>query len=179
MVSSTPHPHFTPGIDPVPIVQETGWAPEPVWTGGNLVPTGIRSRTVQPVAQSLYRLSYPALFFHTRVAKKHKGDQALQSYWNANCCAPSSRVSNREINYFSAPDLRFFFRACDFIWCGRFGIFLSCKISTRPLLQSEYELYYWSNLHHTPQFPDWFSFATDKVNGSQAHRLSTSVVEPQ
>ena len=26
----------------------------------NLVPTGIRSQTVQPVAQSLYRLSYPA-----------------------------------------------------------------------------------------------------------------------
>ena len=26
----------------------------------NLVPTGIRSRTVQPVAQSLYRLTYPA-----------------------------------------------------------------------------------------------------------------------
>ena len=26
----------------------------------NLVPTGIRSRTVQPVAQSLYRVSYPA-----------------------------------------------------------------------------------------------------------------------
>jgi len=25
----------------------------------NLIPTGIRSRTVQPVAQSLYRLSYP------------------------------------------------------------------------------------------------------------------------
>ena len=28
----------------------------------NLVPTGIRSRTVQPVAQSLYRLSYPAYY---------------------------------------------------------------------------------------------------------------------
>jgi len=27
----------------------------------NLVPAGFRSRTVQPVAQSLYRLSYPAL----------------------------------------------------------------------------------------------------------------------
>jgi len=26
----------------------------------NLVPTGIRSRTLQPVAQSLYRLNYPA-----------------------------------------------------------------------------------------------------------------------
>ena len=24
----------TPGKDPIPIVQEAGWAPEPVWTGG-------------------------------------------------------------------------------------------------------------------------------------------------
>jgi len=24
----------TPGKDPVPIVQEAGWAPGPVWTGG-------------------------------------------------------------------------------------------------------------------------------------------------
>ena len=42
-----------PGKDPVPILQEAGRAE-------NLVPTGIRSRTVQLVAQSLYRLSYPA-----------------------------------------------------------------------------------------------------------------------
>ena len=40
-----------PGKDPVPIVQEAGWAPGPGWTGAeNLVPTGFRSRTVQPVA---------------------------------------------------------------------------------------------------------------------------------
>ena len=59
MVSSTLRPHFTPGKDLVPILQEAGWAPGPVWTGAeNLVPTGIRSRTVNPVAQSLYRLSY-------------------------------------------------------------------------------------------------------------------------
>jgi hypothetical protein len=32
VVSSTPRPHFTPGIDPVPIVQEVGWVPGPVWT---------------------------------------------------------------------------------------------------------------------------------------------------
>ena len=32
------------GKDPVPIVQEAGWAPGPVWTGAeNLAPTGIRS----------------------------------------------------------------------------------------------------------------------------------------
>jgi hypothetical protein len=30
---STPRPgRFTPGNDPVPIVQEAGWAPGPVWT---------------------------------------------------------------------------------------------------------------------------------------------------
>ena len=50
-VSVTPWPLFTPGKDSVPIVQEAGWAPGPVWTGAeNLAPTGIRSRTVQPVA---------------------------------------------------------------------------------------------------------------------------------
>jgi hypothetical protein len=32
MVSSTPRPHFTPGKAPVPILQEAGWAPGPVWT---------------------------------------------------------------------------------------------------------------------------------------------------
>jgi len=42
--SVTPRPLFTPEKDPVPIVQEGGWAPGPVWTGAeNLAPTGIRS----------------------------------------------------------------------------------------------------------------------------------------
>jgi hypothetical protein len=35
---------FYPRKDPVPIVQEAGWAPGPVWTGAeNLAPTGILS----------------------------------------------------------------------------------------------------------------------------------------
>ena len=34
VVSSTPQPHFTRGKNPVPILQEGGWAPAPVWTGG-------------------------------------------------------------------------------------------------------------------------------------------------
>ena len=38
VVSSTPRTHFTPGKDPVPIVQEAGWAPGPVWTGGKSRP---------------------------------------------------------------------------------------------------------------------------------------------
>jgi len=36
--AARPGPHFTPGIDPVPILQETGWAPGPVWTGGKSRP---------------------------------------------------------------------------------------------------------------------------------------------
>jgi hypothetical protein len=50
VIGSTPRLHFTPGKDPVPILQEAGCAPGPGWTGAeNLVPTGIPSRTVQPV----------------------------------------------------------------------------------------------------------------------------------
>ena len=38
VVSSTPRPHFTPWKDPVPILQEAGWSPGPVWTGGKSRP---------------------------------------------------------------------------------------------------------------------------------------------
>jgi hypothetical protein len=51
---------FYPGKDSVPIIQETGWAPGPVWTGAeNLALTGIRSTDRPARSQSLYRLSYP------------------------------------------------------------------------------------------------------------------------
>ena len=60
MVSSTPRPYFTPGKDPVPIVQEAGWAPGPVWTDGKSRPTRIRSPDRQARSQSLYQLSYLA-----------------------------------------------------------------------------------------------------------------------
>ena len=50
-----------PGKDPVLIVQEAGWAPGPVWTGGeNLIPTGIRSPDRLARSQSPYQLRYPA-----------------------------------------------------------------------------------------------------------------------
>ena len=63
VVSSTPRPHFTPGKDPVPILQEAGWAPGPVWTGGKSRPhrNSIPDRPAR--SQSLYRLSYPTHCF--------------------------------------------------------------------------------------------------------------------
>ena len=61
VVSITPRPLFTSGKEPVPILQETGWASGPVWTGAeNLVPTGIWSADRPARSQSLYRLSYRA-----------------------------------------------------------------------------------------------------------------------
>ena len=58
VVSSKPWPHFTPGKDPVPILQEAGWASGPVWTGGKSRPhrDSIPDRPAR--SQSLYRLSF-------------------------------------------------------------------------------------------------------------------------
>jgi hypothetical protein len=60
---SAPRPgRFTPGKNPVPIVQEARWAPGPIWTcAKNRTPTGIRSPDHPARSQSPYRLSYPAV----------------------------------------------------------------------------------------------------------------------
>ena len=51
---------FTPGSDPVPIVQEAGWVPGPVWIGAEtLARTGGRSTDLPARSESLYRMSYP------------------------------------------------------------------------------------------------------------------------
>ena len=59
---STTRPGRTlpPGKYPVPILQEAGWAPGPVWTGGKSRPhrDSIPDRPAR--SQSLYRLSYRA-----------------------------------------------------------------------------------------------------------------------
>jgi hypothetical protein len=54
---------FTLGKDPVPIVQEAGWAPEPVWIGAEyLAPTGFDPRTFQPVASRYTDCAILALY---------------------------------------------------------------------------------------------------------------------
>jgi len=46
VVSSTPRPHFTPGKDPVPILQQAGWAPGAVWPGRKSRPHRLYISTV-------------------------------------------------------------------------------------------------------------------------------------
>ena len=84
VVSSTPRPHFTPGKDPVPILQEAGWAPGPVWTGGKSRShrDSILDRPIR--SQSLYRLSYRA----------HNSD-----------CVSGETVSERVVFYQHKPNL--------------------------------------------------------------------------
>jgi hypothetical protein len=54
VASPTPRPLYSRERDPVPIVQEAGWAPGPVWTAAeNLSSTGIRSPD-RPVLASRY-----------------------------------------------------------------------------------------------------------------------------
>jgi hypothetical protein len=75
-------PLSTPGKDPVPIVQEAGWAPETVWTNAeNLATTGIRSPDRPARSQSLYRLSYQAhLSKELQVKVQHSVDGKSETY---------------------------------------------------------------------------------------------------
>ena len=69
-VSITPLPLFTPRKDPVPIVQEAGWVPGPVWTGAeNLAPTGIRSPNRPVRSQSLTDHAIRPTILHERIVR--------------------------------------------------------------------------------------------------------------
>jgi len=60
VVNATLRPLYPLEIDRVPIVQEVGWAPGPVWADAeNLALTGIRSPDPHARSESIYRLRYP------------------------------------------------------------------------------------------------------------------------
>jgi hypothetical protein len=73
------HPsHFTPGKDPVHIVQEAGWDPGLVWMSAkNLAPTGIRSLERPAHSQSPYELGYPGPLLLPNTRKKRKEENEL------------------------------------------------------------------------------------------------------
>ena len=57
----------------------------------NLVPTGIRSRTVQPIAQSLHRLSYPAHYMVSSFQKRKLAK--FYAGFTTNCLAIGRQIS--------------------------------------------------------------------------------------
>ena len=59
---------FTPGKDPVPIVQKAGWVPEPVWIGAeNLAPHEFDPRNFDPVASRYIEYVISAPTFISRL----------------------------------------------------------------------------------------------------------------
>jgi len=74
VVSSIPRPHFTPRKQPVPIVQEAGWASGPVWTDGKSRPLRDSIPDHPARSQSLYQLSYPA---HASVVRDKENRKEL------------------------------------------------------------------------------------------------------
>jgi len=58
--AARPSRTLPPGKDPVPILQEAGWAPGPVWTGGKSRPHRDSIPDCPARCQSLYQLRYPA-----------------------------------------------------------------------------------------------------------------------
>jgi hypothetical protein len=68
-LGTTPRP-LTPRKDPVPIVQEAGWAPVPVWTcEKNLAPTEIRSPDRPAIPTELSRPTKPTYAYKSTKEK--------------------------------------------------------------------------------------------------------------
>ena len=68
-VSPTPRPPLPPGKTRYPLYRRLGGPQGRSGRAENLIPTGIRSRTVQPVAQSLCQLSYRAHVYNEHMVK--------------------------------------------------------------------------------------------------------------
>ena len=87
---------FYPRKDPVPIVQEAGWAPGPVWTDvENLAPPpGFDPRTVQPVASRYTPLRYPVHFLQVHHVKLNLIFMVLDFFLTVYGCNSVTITSN-------------------------------------------------------------------------------------
>jgi hypothetical protein len=75
---------FTPEKEPVPVVWEAGWAPEPVWIGSeNLNLAGIRSQDLPARSELLYRPSYGGSVTEGSIMKKSWVKSWLITTWGS------------------------------------------------------------------------------------------------
>ena len=99
-VSVTPRPLSTPGKDPVPTVQDSGWAPGPVWMAENLALTGIRSSDRPARNQSPYRLSYP-VHVYLVLSQKYSNWQVTLEIQHFSICSNVMQCSRKDISIHS------------------------------------------------------------------------------
>jgi len=81
VVSSKPRPHFTPGKDPVPILQLAGWALGPVWTGGKSRPhrDSIPYRSTCSSVAIPNQLPHLAMYYHY-IRNKYSNKPCFQHF---------------------------------------------------------------------------------------------------
>jgi hypothetical protein len=104
--AARPGRNLPPGKTQYPFYRRLGGPQGRSGQAENLVPTGIGSRTVQPVAQSLYRLNYPA---HIRFKKQFPVSRlvsvARQEVTNIFALVQFDYVRQRRYEAFSSADL--------------------------------------------------------------------------
>jgi len=128
-VSVTPQQLFSPGKDPVPVVQEAEWAPGPVWTvAENLASTGFLSPDRPARSQSLYRLSYPAHrvghYAFDIVYSRSETLVPFKQFWrnvfnNKNTFTPVLKIYVQHCSEFY-PDIwqSIWYQQSSRLWCG-------------------------------------------------------------
>jgi hypothetical protein len=152
-LASRPGFFLPPEKDPVPLVQEAGWAPEPVWTGAeNLAPTGIRSPDRSARSQSLYRLRYPAHGLHT-VQPVNWGNRICILYSTlTNLCKGLTLVSDSDYIQYAPPNVKSVavFK-CNVSYGIQFGVGLPNdreEIFSLPLYPDRLWVIQWVSGHH-------------------------------
>ena len=98
VVNATPRPLYSPGKDPVPIVQEAGWGPGPVWTGAeNLAPPGFDPRALQSVASRYTDWAIPAakLIVLIKINIALNYNFKFKGHWEA--CTVLSQIFFKEV----------------------------------------------------------------------------------
>jgi len=151
VVSSMPQPHFTPGKDLIPIVQEAGWAPGPVWTGGKSRP----HRNSIP--------DHPALSqYYKNIGLLKHGLQVMASWWLRKCskCPPwvSMQVLQEIelwkptlfhqiwLGLFTTVSSEMSFHSCCKIWICRLGfIYGLCLTVLHHIPGNSWTMYFWNN----------------------------------
>jgi hypothetical protein len=139
MFNNRSRPLYPRERDPIPIVQDEGWDPRPVWTSAeNLVPTGTRPRDGPARSEPPHRLSYAGLHvsvtFNIWQSSQLKTSRALEPNHNVvESTANSSYRIKRNNN-----TIEICWRCCDEIKTRK------SKIICRSFLPTDL---------HQPRFP--------------------------
>jgi hypothetical protein len=90
---ATSWPFYPQEGNTVPIVEEAGWAPGPVWARWeNVALTGIRSPDRPARSESLYRLRYPGSFNYVKQLRDSNDCKSIAAPITKSIAAPITKI---------------------------------------------------------------------------------------